>query len=71
MGTDESNGREKAAENTLTVDEWLKVDLRERVIIIREGRVEFLSGGEPIATITALDAIKSASNLRIRVTAQS
>jgi hypothetical protein len=69
MGSDQSNGREKAAENTLTIEEWLKVDLRERVIIIREGRVEFLSGGEPIATMTALDAIKSASSLRMKVTA--
>ncbi len=46
--------------NLLTTDDWSKMGLSERVGIINEDRVQFLSGGQPVGTKEALVAIGAA-----------
>ena len=45
--------------NLVTLDQWMGMPLEERICVVREDRVQFLSGGEPVGTRQALQAIKA------------
>ena len=45
--------------NMISLDEWKGMGLSERIDIINEGGVQFLSGGQPVETREVLRAIKA------------
>jgi hypothetical protein len=71
METDPGVVTDGGGVNTLTLDEWLEMDLKERIALIRKGRVQFLRDGQPTGAKEALAAIKSGLNVGVKIREQS
>ena len=48
--------------NLTTVEDWLGMDLQERIQIILKGKVEFFSNGKPVPVKDALQSLKEAGH---------
>ena len=50
-----------SGQNTIGLAEWKEMELTERIDIINEDRVQFLSGGQLVSIRDAMVAIKAAA----------
>jgi hypothetical protein len=70
MATDPGDITDGGGGDTLTLDEWLNMGLRERLVMIRKRRVQFLRDGQPTGAKEALAAIRSGLHVGIRIKGQ-
>jgi hypothetical protein len=70
MATDPGDITDGDGGENLTLEEWLNIDLKERLVMIRKRRVQFLRDGQPTGAKEALAALRSGLDVGIRIKGQ-